>query len=101
MYNKPYKRLKCQFPKTVLEEGESIEEKVRKITETNEPIDNVAPMIYTDRKDGVQPQYDIRTDRWEIAQQAMDKVTATEIAKQQEPAKIENEPQVEPTKPTE
>ena len=32
-----------------------------------------APIIYTERKDGVLPAYDIRTDRWEIAQEAMAK----------------------------
>ncbi len=67
----------------LLEKGESIEEKIRRITTTNEPIDEQsAPMIYTPREDGVKPQYDIRTDRWEIAQTAMDKVSASEIAKE-------------------
>lgn len=61
-------------------EGESIEEMLRRTTVTNEPIDASAPIIYTERKDGVQPQFDIRTDRFEVAQSAMDKVTATLIA---------------------
>lgn len=74
----------------LLEKGESIEEKIRRITTTNEPIDEQsAPMIYTPREDGVKPQYDIRTDRWEIAQSAMDKVTASEIAKEKSNAEIE------------
>ena len=54
-----------------LESGESIEQKMRRVTTTNEPIENVSPMIYTERKQGVLPECDIRTDRWEIAQQAM------------------------------
>lgn len=53
--------------------GESIEEKMRKVTQNNEPIDNVAPLVYTERKDGVLPQYDVRTDRFELARQAKDK----------------------------
>ena len=55
-------------------EGEYIEEKVRRITENGEPIEDGAPIIYTERKDGVNPAYNIRTDRWEIAQDAMEQV---------------------------
>lgn len=62
-------------------EGESIEEKVRRIVNNKEPIKDGAPLIYTDRKDGVQPGYDIRTDRFEVAVEAMDKVTKSYIAK--------------------
>ena len=49
-------------------------EKVRRITENGEPIEDGAPIIYTERKDGVNPAYNIRTDRWEIAQDAMEQV---------------------------
>lgn len=52
-------------------EGESIEEKVARITENNEPITDGVSIIYTKRKDGVQPQYDIRTDIWDLAQEKM------------------------------
>lgn len=55
-------------------EGECIEEKVRRITQNNEPIEDGAPIIYTERKDGVNPAYDIRTDKWDIAQEAMQTV---------------------------
>ena len=46
--------------------------------------DGVFPTIYTEKKDGVQPEYDIRTDRFEVAIDAMDKInqsTASQIAK--------------------
>lgn len=61
--------------------GEPLEIILSRITQTKEPIDASAPIIYTERKDGVLPQYDIRTDKWEIAQEAMGKVAATQIAK--------------------
>lgn len=61
-------------------EGESIEQKMFRVTTSKEPIDNVAPLIYTERKDGVLPQYDHRTDRFEIARQAKDRVQATRAA---------------------
>ena len=55
-------------------EGEWIEEKVRRVVENGEPIEDGAPIVYTERKDGVRPEYNIRTDRWEIAQEAMEAV---------------------------
>ena len=36
--------------------------------------DGVFPTIYTEKKDGVLPEYDIRTDRFEVAIEAMDKI---------------------------
>ena len=36
--------------------------------------DGVFPTIYTENKDGVQPEFDIRTDRFEIAIDAVDKI---------------------------
>lgn len=62
-------------------EGESIEKKVTKLIENNEPITDGAPIIFTEKKDGVLPQYDIRTDKWDIAQSAMDLANASKIAK--------------------
>lgn len=63
------------------QEGERIETKVARIVGNNEPITDGAPIIYTKREDGVLPAYDIRTDRWEIAQQAMDAVHQQNIAR--------------------
>lgn len=79
-------RTKNFYPKTQLKggktfEGESIEEQVRKMIAEKEPIESTSPIIFTPPKDGVLPQYDIRTDRWQIAQDTMDKVTASKIAK--------------------
>lgn len=65
-------------------QGETIEEKVSRITNNKEPIKDGAPMIYTNRKEGVKPGYDVRTDRFEIAIDAMEKVTKTHLAKREE-----------------
>ena len=80
-------------PKTNYEfqEGESIENKVRRITENNEPITDGAPIIYTNRDDGVLPAYNIRTDRWEIAQAAMDAVNQANLAKSKNYGNIEQQ----------
>lgn len=63
--------------------GETIEQKIRRIVNNKEPITDGAPIIYTDRKEGVKPQYDIRTDRWEIAVEATDMVTKSHTAKRE------------------
>lgn len=60
--------------------GESIEEKVRRIIENKEPITDSSPLNYTNRKDGVNADYNIRTDRWDVAIEAMDKVSRAKIA---------------------
>lgn len=62
-------------------EGESIEVKVQRIVENNEPISDGAPIIFTDRRDGVLPAYDIRTDRFELAIDGMDYVAKSNLAK--------------------
>ena len=73
------------------QEGESIENKVRRITENNEPITDGAPIIYTNREDGVLPAYNIRTDRWDVAQAAMEAVNQANLAKSKNYGKIEKE----------
>ena len=55
-------------------EGETIETKVARIVQEKAPITDGAPIIYTDREQGVLPAYNVRTDRWEIAENAMDQV---------------------------
>lgn len=67
-------------------QAEPREVKLRKIIsgEANNMEDGVFPTIYTEKKDGVLPEYDIRTDRFEVAIDAMDKInksTANKIAK--------------------
>lgn len=62
-------------------QGESIERKVQRIVEENEPIEDGAPIIFQERADGVKPEYNIRTDRWDVAIEAMDKVSAEELSK--------------------
>lgn len=62
---------------TTLVEGERLELKIDRMTQNNEPIGDSAPLIYTPRKDGVIAAYDIRTDKWDIALDAMEKVNQT------------------------
>ena len=62
------------------QEGESIEEMLRRMQTSGEKIEGGARIEYTDRKDGVHKEHDIRTDRFEVARQATDKINATSYA---------------------
>lgn len=74
------------YGKTVIKrnestEGEPIEQKVERVTTNQEPITDTAPIIYTERKDGVQAEYNIRTDRFEVALEATDYIARSYKAK--------------------
>jgi len=68
-------------------EGEPIELKIERIVSNKEPITDGAPSIFTERKEGVVSAYNIRTDRWEIAADAMDLVSKSKEAKREQRAK--------------
>lgn len=63
-----------------LKEGETIETKIKRIVENKEPISDTAPIIYTNRDDGVIAGFNIRTDRFDVALAAMDNVNRAKIA---------------------
>lgn len=99
IYNEPYIADK---------ECETITEKVARITENNEPISDGVQMIYTPRKDGVMKQYNIRTDKWEVAQDAMERVATakkgsiqkklkgTDVQKEDTEKQPEQQPKTDP-----
>jgi len=72
---------KTQISRPRLLEGEPIELKVTRLIQNKEPIKDGAPLIYTEKKDGINAAYNIRTDRWEIAAEAMNKILASKQAK--------------------
>lgn len=85
-----YKKVK--FKKTLIHcndsyEAEPLEVTLRRVVENNEPIDAAAPIIYTPREDGVLPQFDVRTDRWDVALEATDKISKSLNAKREDAAK--------------
>ena len=69
-------------------EGEPIEHKIERIVSNKEPIKDGAPEIFTDRADGVLSAYNIRTDRWEIACDAMSIVEKSITAKRDNVGKV-------------
>ena len=61
-------------------EGESIEEKVDRIVNNGEPIEDSAPIIWQERREGVLPEYNPRTDRFDLALDAMEAAAKSHIA---------------------
>lgn len=70
-------------------EGESIEMKIRRVIENKEPIKDGAPLIYTERNEGVKAGYNIRTDRFDVALEGMDKIQMAKTAQREAKAKLE------------
>ena len=56
------------------ESGETLIKKIQRILDENEPLTDGAPMIYTPKQAGVREDCNIRTDKWALAMDAMDKV---------------------------
>ena len=83
-------------------DGQTIEIQIARAMSVNEPIDNSSPMQFTKRADGVLPDFDIRSDKWEIAQKAMtavaDKIRQNRTKKLQDLTKTTNNVQ-NPTTP--
>lgn len=65
-------------------EGEHIEAKVRRILNNKEPIKDGAPRVFTERKDGVKPEYDIRADKWEAAVDVTTQISNSHSNKREE-----------------
>jgi len=85
--------MKVQYNRTKIKRnisltGESLENKLERIINNKESIKDGAPIIYTERKDGVLPSYNIRTDRFEVALDATDKIHKSAMARRAENAKL-------------
>ena len=89
MYNTP------EMPQTSLAvnasyEAETLETKIERMISNKEPLegDHPAPIIFTERKDGVGAAYNIRTDRFELAIEAADKIAKSYSARREERNKL-------------
>lgn len=84
---------KNSFSKTSLNvcnvvEGEPLEHKIERKMANKEPIENAAPLLYYERQEGIKASTNIRTDRFEIAIEGMDKVAKSYKARREEKGKI-------------
>lgn len=75
--------IKGKIQRNEMYEGESIEQVIQKRMTGAEVEIGGKTMIYTDRKDGVVPITNIRSDRFEIAQMALDSVERNRIARRE------------------
>lgn len=72
-------------------EGERIEEKIARILNNQEAVADNVPVLYAEREAGVLPESNIRTDRWDVAIEAMDASSRSIRAKRAERAKTKME----------
>ena len=95
----------CLIELNTTYESNTLEEKIEKIVNSKEPIGDVTTPLYTERKNGVEAQYNIRTDRFDIAIEAREKITASNQARREERIKSKEVKKevnkVESTDPTE
>ena len=61
---------RANYTKTTLSinesyEGETIEKRIARMTENNEPITDASPQLYTERKEGVIREFDVRSDKFD------------------------------------
>lgn len=61
--------------------GEPLMVKLQRMKRNKEKHTAEAPLIYTEKADGVLPEYDIRADKWELAMENADAVSRVMIAK--------------------
>lgn len=73
-------------------EGETIENKIERIVNNKEPIKDGAPLIYTERKEGIRASTNIRTNRFEVAIEATDKIAKSYKSRREEKAKSGRDP---------
>lgn len=73
--------------------AENMEDTVTRILSNKEPITVLTEPIFTRRMDGVNPWFNIRTDRFDMAVEDMDKATRMELAKRDA---FHNKPKEEP-----
>lgn len=71
-----------------LREGQSIEEVMRINTANKEQAVAMLPEMYQARNEGIDPLCDIRTDKFQLAQDAMDKVTRAHLLASQNKDKM-------------
>lgn len=73
-------------------EGETIEEKIERLMTTEGAVaaDMDAAPIYTEKKNGVMPEYNVRSDKWDIALEAMDEVNMAKRTQSQNNANSNN-----------
>lgn len=69
-------------------EGERLETKIERVVHNNEPIKDGAPLVYTERSEGVRASTNVKTDRFEVALDATTKIEKSYKAKRENRADV-------------
>lgn len=76
--------------------AETLEQQVERMINNKEPLETgQAPLIYTERKEGVKAEMNIRTDRFEIAIEATNKIQRSYSARREERLEAKKDDKVE------
>lgn len=87
MYNIPKK------PRTTLKvnnsvQGETLETKIFRAVTNKQPLEGQAKLLYTERKAGILASTNIRTDRFEVAVEAADKIAKSYKARREDNMRV-------------
>ena len=85
------------------EEGEFLHTKLERMIANKEDItEGVSQLIYTERKEGVLPEFNPRADKWDIALEGMDKAHKSALARRNEKVNMsdDNDGKPEPVEGT-
>lgn len=77
-------KVKTSLRGLVSREGETIERKLMRMMQNGADLGETGEAMFTERKDGVLPETDIRTDRHEIAVEATDTMAKMHLTKRDE-----------------
>lgn len=79
--------------------GESLETKIERILENGEGVTEAVPIIHTPRAEGVLPEYNVRTDRFDVALEGTDYIQKSNTAKAEEKAEAQRKAREEALNP--
>lgn len=73
-------------------QGEPLEKKIAKAIKQGEPIEEGIPIAFASDPDSVSASHNIKTDKWEIAQDSLSAVSKAKAAKGEGTLKGKEEP---------
>lgn len=65
-------------------EGETIEDRVKRLMNNEEGLTDGSPLIFNSREEGVKPEHDIRSDKFDRLVEATDKTSRNGLSKRAE-----------------
>lgn len=79
--HKPNKREKTSLRVSKIQEGETMEHKMQRMMQQGADVNDVTELIFTERKEGVIPETDVRNEAWDVAVEATDAASRDHLTK--------------------